>query len=109
MTPMESEEAEMPHEPIPPYPKNATGDFSIEKDCCITCEAPYHEAPELMAHDEAGDYALGIPGDETYEAHFCVPAEGVEVFRPVNREGCTGCFLQELSHPSEGAEGAVPP
>ena len=46
----------MADEPIPPYPKNAPGDFYVENNCCITCEAPYHEAPDLMAHDEEGDY-----------------------------------------------------
>jgi hypothetical protein len=46
----------MAHEPIPPYPKNAPGDFYVEHNCCITCEAPYHEAPDLMAHEEEGDY-----------------------------------------------------
>jgi hypothetical protein len=53
---MASEEHTMAHEPIPPYPKNAPGDFYVENDCCITCEAPYHEAPDLMAHDQEGDY-----------------------------------------------------
>ncbi len=41
--------------PIPPYPKNAPGPFYTENECCIICEAPYHEAKDLMAHDE-GDY-----------------------------------------------------
>jgi hypothetical protein len=52
---MGSEERIMADEPITRYPKNAPGDFYVEKDHCITCEAPYHEAPDLMAHDE-GDY-----------------------------------------------------
>ncbi|SIN81969.1 hypothetical protein SAMN05444166_1083 [Singulisphaera sp. GP187] len=38
------------------YPKNTPDDFYLENDCCITCEAPYNEAPDLMAHDEIGDY-----------------------------------------------------
>jgi hypothetical protein len=42
------------HDAIRPYPKNAPGDFYVENDCCITCEAPYHEAPELISHDEEG-------------------------------------------------------
>ena len=46
----------MAHEPIPPYPKNAPGDFYVQDQCCITCEAPYHEAPDLMAHDEEGGH-----------------------------------------------------
>jgi hypothetical protein len=46
----------MAQEPITPYPKYAPGDFYVEHNCCITCEAPYHEAPDLMAHDDEGDY-----------------------------------------------------
>jgi hypothetical protein len=53
---MSLEETTMATEPIPPYPKNAPGDFYVEDGCCITCEAPYHEAPDLIAHDEEGDY-----------------------------------------------------
>jgi hypothetical protein len=34
--------------PQPPHPDNAPGDFYVECDCCISCEAPYHEAPDLM-------------------------------------------------------------
>jgi hypothetical protein len=45
----------MAHEPIPPYPKNAPGDFYVENGCCLKCEALYYEAPDLMAHDEEGD------------------------------------------------------
>ena len=46
----------MGREPIVPYPKNATGAFYVENECCITCEAPALEAPELMAHDEKESY-----------------------------------------------------
>jgi hypothetical protein len=42
------------HKPIPPYPKNAPGPFYVENGCCIICQAPYHETPDLMAHDEDG-------------------------------------------------------
>jgi hypothetical protein len=53
---MGSEEHAMAQEQITRYPKNAPGDFYVENDCCITCEAPYHEAPDLMAHDDEEDY-----------------------------------------------------
>jgi hypothetical protein len=53
---MGSEEHAMAQEPIQPYPKNAPGGFYVQNQHCITCEAPYHEAPDLMAHDEEGDY-----------------------------------------------------
>lgn len=46
----------MADEPILPYPKNVPGDFYVQNNHCITCEAPYHEAPDLMAHDKEGSY-----------------------------------------------------
>ena len=30
------------------HPDNANGDFYVECDSCISCEAPYREAPDLM-------------------------------------------------------------
>ena len=30
------------------------GPFYVEDGSCVICEAPYHEAPDVMAHDEAG-------------------------------------------------------
>jgi hypothetical protein len=47
---------DMPESRYPRYPKNAPGDFYVEDGCCITCEAPYHEAPDLIAHDEEAEY-----------------------------------------------------
>ncbi len=46
----------MANEPTEPYPKNAPGEFYVENDCCITCQTPCHEAPDLMAHNEDGVY-----------------------------------------------------
>ncbi len=34
------------------HPLNANGDFFVEYDTCLACDAPYSEAPELMAYDE---------------------------------------------------------
>lgn len=34
------------------HPLNADGDFFVEYDMCLACDAPYSEAPELMAYDE---------------------------------------------------------
>ncbi|MFL6229524.1 MAG: ferredoxin [Pyrinomonadaceae bacterium] len=35
-----------------PTPLNVEGDFYVEKETCLTCMAPHHEAPELMGLDE---------------------------------------------------------
>ena len=34
------------------HPSNADGDFFVEYDMCMACDAPCSEAPELMAYDE---------------------------------------------------------
>jgi len=47
--------------PEPPYPKNAPGPFYVENQCCLSCDAPYSEAPDLMAHDD---------GEGGYHCHF---------------------------------------
>jgi hypothetical protein len=40
------------------YPLNAPGDFFVEDEMCIACQAPEHEAPELMANtgEDGGRY-----------------------------------------------------
>lgn len=37
------------------HPENAPGDFYVECDSCIACEAPYYEAPELMGRPGSGE------------------------------------------------------
>lgn len=34
------------------HPLNAAGDFFVENDTCLACDAPCSAAPELMAYDE---------------------------------------------------------
>ena len=34
------------------HPLNADGDFFVEYDMCLACDAPYSEAPELIEYDE---------------------------------------------------------
>ena len=57
----------MDDKPFPPYPTNSTGPFYVEKGCCISCQAPYHEAPDLMAHDEDGGHCFFRRQPETPE------------------------------------------
>jgi hypothetical protein len=37
------------------HPANAPGDFYVAVDSCIACQAPEHEAPDLMDHALAAD------------------------------------------------------
>ena len=43
------------------YPENVPGPFYVEKDLCLICMAPEHEAPDLMSFfdgEKAGDVGL---------------------------------------------------
>jgi hypothetical protein len=64
---MRLEGCPMDEKPYPPYPKNAPGPFYVEKGCCICCEAPSHEAPDLIAHDEDGGHCYFKRQPETPE------------------------------------------
>jgi hypothetical protein len=57
----------MDEKPYPADPKNAPGPFYVEKGCCICCEAPSHEAPDLMAQDEDGGHCYFRRQSETPE------------------------------------------
>lgn len=35
-----------------PHPNNAPGPFYVEKDCCVSCDAPRLEAPDLIGTDD---------------------------------------------------------
>src|SRR5689334_14062810 len=42
---------------VEPHPKNAPGPFYVENGYCISCDAPFQEAPDLMGTDNGnGDY-----------------------------------------------------
>ena len=57
--------------PEPPFPRNVPGPFYVENQCCISCHAPYSEAPDIMAHDD---------GERGYHCHFKKQPETPEEF-----------------------------
>lgn len=46
-------------QPADRHPDNVAGDFYVECDACISCEAPYHEAPDLMGRPGSSANNIG--------------------------------------------------
>jgi hypothetical protein len=92
----------MDHKPYPPYPKNSPGPFYVEKGSCITCQAPYHEAPDLMAHDEDGGHCFFRRQPETpYEVERAIRACCISCVSAVRYSGDDTEILRrfrELDH-----------
>jgi hypothetical protein len=42
-------------------PRNARGEFYVEKDCCTLCGVPWDLAPELFAYDDNGCWVARQP------------------------------------------------
>jgi hypothetical protein len=76
------------------YP--CTDDFAARFKVVIRVAVipPYQDFESQEAIIAAVLHALGIPEDETYEAHFFTPTERFEVVQPVDQEGRTGSLLQ---------------
>jgi hypothetical protein len=73
------------------YPLNAPGDFYVLNGCCIACEAPEHEAPDLMAHTADGHCFFKrqpATADETERACWAVVV------------GCCGAVRYGGRHPA---------
>jgi len=64
------------------HPANAPGDFYVMDGYCLACQAPEHEAPDLMANTEASGM---------YHCFFQKqPSSPEEVDRAINAV-CVGC------------------
>jgi ferredoxin len=57
-----------------PDPRNAVGDYYVERDCCTLCGVPWHVAPELFGYDDSGCWVARQPASRAEEAKM------VEVF-----------------------------
>ena len=78
------------------YP--CTDDFAARFKVVIrvAVSPPYQDFGSQEAIIAAVLHALGIPEDETHEAHFFTPTEQFEVVQPVDREGGYVSLLQML-------------
>ncbi len=83
-----------------PHPDNAVGEFYVECDSCISCEAPYHEAPNLMGRPGSSESNYGCffrrqPSTPEEIEHAC-DAVMVSCVEAVRYSGTDRSILQRL-------------
>jgi hypothetical protein len=77
-------------------PLNAEGDFYVEKDTCLICMAPEHEAPELMGYDEeTGCYFKRQP-QTPEELKHAIEAVSVSCVAALRYSGTDAMILERL-------------
>jgi hypothetical protein len=77
-------------------PLNAKGDFYVEKDTCLICMAPEHEAPGLMGYDEeTGCYFKRQP-QTPEEIEHAVEAVWVSCVQALRYAGNDPVILEKL-------------
>lgn len=77
--------------------KNAQGDFYVEKDLCISCEAPENEAPELMTHDECSHCYFFRQPETKEELNHAIMAVAVGCCGAVRYGGVDPEVIQRLT------------
>ena len=85
-------------------PLNAEGDFYIEKDTCLTCLAPEHEAPELMGLDEATGCYFRRQPQTPEELEHAIEAVCVSCVAAVRYGGSDPEILERLRAKGEQAQ-----
>lgn len=90
------------------HPLNAAGDFYVEYDMCMCCDAPVAEAPELMAYDEnVHCYFKRQPENES-ELLQAINAVRVSCIEAVRYGGSDPAIIDAVGMPF-GSRHLVPP
>lgn len=78
------------------HPLNSNGDFFVEYDMCLACDAPYSEAPELMAYDENMHCYFKRQPETAEELEHAINAVWVSCIEAVRYEGNDPKILQKI-------------
>jgi hypothetical protein len=82
---------------LEPTPKNAPGPFYVGRDECISCLAPEHEAPDLMAFDaEVGSCYFARQPVTAEETERAIRAVCVACCDAVRYEGADPDILSRI-------------
>lgn len=79
------------------HPLNAEGDFFVEYNACISCDAPCNEAPELMAYDEDMHCYFKRQPQTPEETEHAINAVCVSCIEGVLYEGNDPEIIKKLS------------
>ncbi len=78
------------------HPLNAEGDFFVEYDTCLACDAPRSEAPELMDYDQNGHCYFKRQPQNPEELDHAVNAVRVSCIEAVLYEGNDPEILRKI-------------
>ncbi len=79
------------------HPLNADGDFFVEYDICLACDAPFAEAPELMTYDENMHCYFKRQPETPEELEHAINAVRVSCVEAVLYEGNDPDILRKIS------------
>jgi hypothetical protein len=80
------------------FDKNAPGDFSVEKDMCISCGTPQSAAPDLIEFSEDDPAARGRHGQCYFKKQPATPQE-LDRAIEARRLSCCGAYLTQVTIP----------
>lgn len=49
---------------FPPHPKNVEGDFYVVDGCCVACDLPSEQAPDMFKYDDGHCFVCKQPGTQ---------------------------------------------
>jgi hypothetical protein len=81
------------------HPLNAAGDFFVECDSCMSCDASPSEAPELTAYDEDGHCYFKRQPRTPEELEHAISAVRFSCVEAVLYEGSDPEILRKINAP----------
>jgi len=90
------------------HPLNADGDFFVEYNACLACDAPRAQAPELMAYDSDGQCYFKRQPQTPDEVENAISAVRVSCIEAVLYEGNDPDIIAKIRQMPCGSDAELP-
>lgn len=87
-----------------PFPENVPGDFYVEDGCCISCNMPFTEAPDLFSSSAEGHCFVSRQPTDAGEVHRMINALAVQDVNCVRYKGSNRVIQIKLVAAAEGPQ-----